>query len=155
VLSHNDLRRVVNLFDWFLANFSPSFDWTTFASTVYVNDKRTRTANKAALAAPVVPGALATGTVFFLADVPKADAQRAPVIPGTTSTLNPHALWVGPFASATLSSKDYRQFHTTELVLASCDPTDVIEFYPKLVAAAKPAEVDLIPLGSLDPKCAL
>jgi hypothetical protein len=155
VLSHNNLCRVMDIFDWFLANVSPSFDWTTFTRTVYVNDKRTRTANKANLAAPVVPSALATGTADFSADVLKEDAQRAPVIPGTTSTLKPHALWVSPFASATHSSKNSRQFHTTELVLASSDPTDVIEFYRRLVAAAKPAEVDLIPLGSFDPKCAL
>jgi hypothetical protein len=154
-LSHNDLRRVMNLFHWFLANVSPSFDWTTFTRTVYCNDKRTLMENKAALAAPAVPGALATGTVDFSVDVLKADAHQAPVIPGTTSTLKPHALWVSPFASVTRSSKNSRQFHTTELVLASSDPTDVIEFYQKLIAAAKPAEVDLIPLGSFDPKCVL
>jgi hypothetical protein len=32
---------------------------------------------------------------------------------------------------------------------------DVIEFYRKLVAASKPAEIDLIPFASFDPACAL
>jgi hypothetical protein len=32
---------------------------------------------------------------------------------------------------------------------------DVLEFYHKLVAAAKPAEIDLVPIGAFDPAYAL
>jgi hypothetical protein len=32
---------------------------------------------------------------------------------------------------------------------------DVLEFYRKLVAAAKPAEIDLVPIGAFDPAYAL
>jgi hypothetical protein len=32
---------------------------------------------------------------------------------------------------------------------------DVIEFYRKLIAASKPAEIDLIPFRLFDPACAL
>jgi hypothetical protein len=40
-------------------------------------------------------------------------------------------------------------------VLAYSLAFDVIEFYRKLVAASKPAEMDLIPFASFDPACAL
>jgi hypothetical protein len=41
------------------------------------------------------------------------------------------------------------------LVLKSSLAIDIIEFYRKLVAASKPAEIDLIPFSSFDPACAL
>jgi hypothetical protein len=41
------------------------------------------------------------------------------------------------------------------LVLKSSLAIDVIEFYRNLVAASKPAEIDLIPFSSFDPACAL
>jgi hypothetical protein len=44
-----------------------------------------------------------------------------------------------------------RQLHSTELVLKSSLAIDIIEFYRKLVAASKPAEIDLIPFSSFNP----
>jgi hypothetical protein len=74
--------------------------------------------------------------------------------PGTAATLKPHKLWTSPFATNTRKGKN-RQLYSTYLVLASSLAFDVIEFYRKLVAASKPAEIDLISFSSFDPACAL
>jgi hypothetical protein len=68
--------------------------------------------------------------------------------------LKPHKLWTSPFAANTRKGNT-RQLHSTYLVFASSLAFDVIEFYRKLVAASKPAEIDLIPFASFDPACAL
>jgi hypothetical protein len=62
---------------------------------------------------------------------------------------------VAPETVTTLKTHNTRQLHSTELVLKSSLTIDVIEFYKKLVAASKPAEIDLIPFSSFDPTCAL
>jgi hypothetical protein len=45
--------------------------------------------------------------------------------------------------------------HTTDIVLALLSPPDVLELYRKLVDAAKPAEIDLVPISDFDPDHAL
>jgi hypothetical protein len=40
--------------------------------------------------------------------------------------------------------------HNTDIVLASSQPLDVLEFYRKLVAATKPGEIDLVPISAFD-----
>jgi hypothetical protein len=100
--------------------------------------------------------ASAVSTIDFSSDVLAADAQRqaTPAVPGRTATLKPHKLWTSPFAVNTRKGNT-RQLHSTYLVLASSLAFDVIEFYRKLVAASKQAEIDLIPFSSFDPACAL
>jgi hypothetical protein len=68
--------------------------------------------------------------------------------------LKPHKLWTSPFAANTRKGNT-RQLHSTDLALAYSLAFDVIEFYRKLVAASKPAEIDPIPFASFDPTCAL
>jgi hypothetical protein len=98
----------------------------------------------------------AVSTIDFSSDVIAADAQRqaTPVVPGPAATLKPHKLWTSPFAANTRKGNT-RQLHSTYLVLASSLAFDVIEFYRKLVAASKPAEINLIPFALFDPACAL
>ena len=48
-----------------------------------------------------------------------------------------------------------QQFDSSKLVLASSSAADIQEFYCKLAAAAKPAEIDLMQLSSFDPECSL
>jgi hypothetical protein len=90
-------------------------------------------------------------------DVLTADAnwQTTPVAPATTVTLKPHLLWKSPFALATRNSFNICQLHNTDIVLASSPPMDVLECYRKLVAADKPAEIDLVPIGAFDPDHAM
>jgi hypothetical protein len=92
----------------------------------------------------------------FSVEVLNTDTKRqaASVAPGTVANLKPHELWKSPFA-ANMRKGHTRQLHSTELVLKSSLAIDVIEFYRKLVAASKPAEIDLIPFRSFDPACAL
>jgi hypothetical protein len=68
--------------------------------------------------------------------------------------LKPYKLWKSPFA-ANARKGHTRQLHSTEVVLKSSLTIDVIEFYRKLVAASKPAKIDLTPFSSFDPACAL
>jgi hypothetical protein len=95
-------------------------------------------------------------TIDFYTDVLAANAKRqaAPAFPGTVATLKPYKLWMSPFAANTRKGNT-RQFHSTDLVLASSLTFDVIEFHTKLVAASKPSEIDLIQFASFDPDCAL
>jgi hypothetical protein len=75
----------------------------------------------------------------------------------TWNDIHPQAPFVVevPFASATHNSSNIRQLHNTDIVLASSSPMDVMEFYRKPIAAAKPAEIDLVPIGAFDPVYAL
>jgi hypothetical protein len=104
------------------------------------------------LAAPSV----AASAFDFSVEVLVTDAKRqaTPVAPRTVANLKPHKLWKSPFAENTRKGHT-RQLHSTELVLKSSLAIDVIEFYRKLAAASKPAEIDLIPFRSFDPACAL
>jgi hypothetical protein len=101
------------------------------------------------------PSVAASAFDFFV-EVLATDAKRqaAPVAPGTVATLKPHKLWKSPFAANTHKGHT-RQLHSTELVLKFSLAIDVIEFYRELVAASKPAEIDLIPFSSFDQPCAL
>jgi hypothetical protein len=78
--------------------------------------------------------------------MPSAKRQARPVTPRTTATLKPHLLWKSPFAALSRNSSNIRQLHNTAIVLASSLTMDVLEFYRKLVATAKPAEIDLVPI---------
>jgi hypothetical protein len=100
--------------------------------------------------------ALCCRQLDFSVEVLATDAKRqaAPVSPGTFATLEPHKIWKSPFAANTRKGHTI-QLHSTELVLKSSLAIDVIEFYRKLDAASKPAEIDLIPFSSFDPACAL
>jgi hypothetical protein len=53
------------------------------------------------------------------------------------------------------NSSSIHQLHNTYIVLASSSFLDVLEFYHKLVAAAKPAEIDLVPIPAFDSDHAL
>jgi hypothetical protein len=102
---------------------------------------------------------VATSALYFSVEVLTTDAKRqaAPVAPGTVATLKPHKLWKFPFVhcAANTGKSHTRQLHSTELVLKSSLAIDVIEFCRKLVAASKPADIDLIPFSSFNPACAL
>jgi hypothetical protein len=99
---------------------------------------------------------VAASAFDFSVEVLATDTKRqaAPVAPGTVATLKPHKVWKSPFAANTRKGHT-RQIHSTELVLNSSLVIDVIEFYRKLVAGSKPAEIDPIPFSSFDPACAL
>jgi hypothetical protein len=101
---------------------------------------------------PLLPPAHSIFSVKVLTTYAKR--QAAPVSPGTVATLKPHKLWKSPFEANTRKGHT-RQLHSTELVLKYSLTIDVIKFYIKLVAASKPAEIDLIPFSSFDPACAL
>jgi hypothetical protein len=162
IVTHHDIRRIMFVFQWFMLNISdPDFQWSNFTRSVYVAHKRaagltrqvsSRMAPGEKFAAPSVSASAFDFSVEVLAT--DAKRQDAPVAPGTVATLKPHKLWKSPFAANTRMGHT-RQLHSTELVLKSSLAIDVIEFYRKLVAASKPAEIDLIPFISFDPACAL
>jgi hypothetical protein len=139
----------------------PDFQWSNFTRSVYVAHKRAAGLAKQ-VSSGMAPGekfdvpSVAASAFDFSVQVLATDAKRqaAPVAPGTVATLKPHKLWKSPFA-ANMRQVHLRQLHSTELVLKSSLAIDVIEFYRKLVAASKPAEIDLIPFSSFDPACAL
>jgi hypothetical protein len=60
-----------------------------------------------------------------------------------------------PFASTTNNSSNIHQLYNTEIVLAPSSPMDLLELYCKLVSTAKPAEIELVPIGDFDPAYAL
>jgi hypothetical protein len=162
IVTHHDIHRIMFVFQWFMLNIAdPDFQWSNFTHSVYVAHKR------AAGLANRVPSGMApcekfaahsvAASVFnFFVEVLATDAKRqaSPVAPGTVATLKPHKLWKSPFAANTRKGHT-RQLHSTELVLKSSLAIDVIEFYRKLVATSKPAEIDLIPFSSFDPACVL
>jgi hypothetical protein len=139
----------------------PDFQWSNFTSSVYVAHKRAAGLAKQ-VSSGMVPGEKSaapsvTASAFdFSVEVLATDAKRqaALVAPGNVATLKIHKLWKSPFAANTHKGHT-RQLHSTELVLKSSLAIDVIEFYIKLVAASKPAEIDLILFSSFDPACAL
>jgi hypothetical protein len=104
------------------------------------------------MAAPNTSTAPISNKIYFLIDVLTADAkwQATQVTPGTTATRKPHLLWKSPFAVSSRNTSNIRQLRNTDIVLASSSPLDVLEFYRKLVAAAKPAEIELIPISAFD-----
>jgi hypothetical protein len=114
-------------------------------------------AAKAPTGAPSTYTALVCSNVDFSTNVLLADVKRqaTPVTPGTAATLKPHLLWKSPFAALNRTSSNIRILHKTDIVLASSQPLDVLEFYRKLVAATKPAEIDLVPILAFDPLYAL
>jgi hypothetical protein len=127
---------------------------------VYIADKRSRAASKSAKTAAdglSTSTATVSSTVYFSIDVLTADAKRqaTPVTPGTMATLKPHLLWKSPFVASSRNSSNIHQLHNTDSVLVSSSPLDVLKFYRKLVSAAKPAEVDLVPILASDPDHAL
>jgi hypothetical protein len=162
IVTSHDIRRLMFVFQWFMLNIAdPDFQWSNFTRSVYVAHKRAAGLAKQEtsgmdpgekLAAPSV----AASAFDFSVEVLATDAKRqaTPVAPGTVATLKPHKLWKSPFAANTRKGHT-RQLHSTELVLKSSLAVDIIEFYRKLVAASKPAEIDLIPFSSFDPAYAL
>jgi hypothetical protein len=160
VVTDIDIHHIMFNFDWFITNIvDPNFAWTDFTRDVYVADKRARAVAKAAQTSTpeVTTTTPVSSTIYFSADVLLTDVKRqaTPPAPGTTDTLKPHKLWKSPFAAASRNSSNVRQLHNMDLILASSKPLDVTEFYRKLVAATKPAEIDLIPIAQFDPECAL
>jgi hypothetical protein len=162
IVTHHDIRRIMFFFQWFMLNIAdPDFQWSNFTRSVYVAHKRAAGLSKQ-VSSGMAPGekfaapSVAASAFNFFVEVLTTDAKRqaAPVAPGTIATLKPHKLWKSPFAANTRKGHT-RQFHSTELVLKSSLAIDVIKFYRKLVAASKPAEIDLIPFSSFDPSCAL
>jgi hypothetical protein len=161
VTSH-EIRRFMLVFQWFMLNFAdPDFQWSNFTRSVYVAHKRAAVLAKQEpfgidpgdkLAAPSV----AASAFDFSVEVLATDAKRkaTPVAHGTVATLKPHTLWKSLFA-ANRRKGHTRQLHSTELVLKSSLTIDIIKFYRKLVAASKPAEIDLIPFSSFDTAYAL
>jgi hypothetical protein len=162
VVTHHDICRLMFVFQWFMLNIAdPDFQWSNFTCSVYVAHKRAAGLAKQ-VSSGMAPGekfsapSVAASAFDFSVEVLATDAKRqaAPVAPGTVATLKPHKLWKSPFAANTCKGHT-RQLHSNELVLKSSLAIDVIEFYRKLVAASKPAEIDLIPFSSFDPACAL
>jgi hypothetical protein len=160
IMSDIDIRRIMFVFDWFMMNIvDPNFVWSNFTRSVYVAEKRARALlnHAPSVSTPVSQStASAVSTIDFSSDVLAADAQRqaTPAVPGAAATLKPHKLWMSPFAANTRKGNT-RQLRSTHLVLASSLAFDVIEFYRKLVAASKTADIDLISFTSFDPACAL
>jgi hypothetical protein len=148
IVLYIDIRCVMFIFDWFLANIvDPFFAWDSFTHLVYVADKRARAvakATKITTAAQNTTTAPAISTINFSTDVLISDANRqaTPVTPRTTATLIPHLSWKSPFAASSRNSYNIHQLHNTEIVLASSEAPDVLEFYRNLVALAKPSEID-------------
>jgi hypothetical protein len=160
-VTHHDIRRIMFVFQWFMLNIAdPDFQWSNFTGSVYVAHKRAAGLAKQ-IPSGTTPGektndpSVAASAFDFSAEVLATDAKRqaAPVSPGTITTLKPHKLWKSPFAMKTRKGNK-RQLHSTELVMKSSLTIDVIEFYRKLVAASKPAGIDLIPFSSFDLACA-
>jgi hypothetical protein len=52
---------------------------------------------------------------------------------------------------STRNSSNVRQLHNTDIVLASSQPLDALEFCRNLVATTKPAEIDLVPISVFYP----
>jgi hypothetical protein len=162
IVTFHDIRRLMFIFQWFMLKIAdPDFQWSNFTRSVYV--AHTRAAGLAnQVFSDMAPGeklaapSVAASAFDFSIEVLATDAKRqaTPVAPGTVATLKPHKLWKSPFAANTCKGHT-RQLHSTELVLKSSLAIDVIGFYRKLVAASKPAEIDLIPFSSFDPACAL
>jgi hypothetical protein len=162
IFTHHDIRRILFVLQWFMLNIAePDFQWSNFTRFVYVAHKRAAGLTKQ-VSSSMAPGekfaapSVAASPFDFSVEVLATDAKRqaAPVAHGTVATLKPHKLWKSPFAANTRKGHT-RQLHSTELVLESSLTIDVIEFYRKLVAALKPAEIDLIPFSSFDRACAL
>jgi hypothetical protein len=131
IVSDIDIRRIMFVFDWFMMNIvDPNFAWSNFTRSVYVADKRARAVlnHAPSFSTPVSQSnASAVITIDFSSDVIAADAQRqaTPAVPGTVATLNPHKLWMSPFAANTRKGNT-RQLHSTYFVLASSLAFDVI-----------------------------
>jgi hypothetical protein len=162
VVTHHDIRRLMFVFQWFMLNIAyPDFQWSNFTRSVYVAHKRATGLAKQ-VSSGMTPGeklaapSVAASALYFSVEVLATDANRqaTQVAPGIVATLKPHKLWKSPFAANTRKGHT-RQLHSTELVLKSSLAIYIIEFYRKLVAASKPAEIDLIPFSSFDPACAL
>jgi hypothetical protein len=162
IVTHNDIRCLMFVFQWFMLNIAdPDFQWSNFTRSVYVAHKRAAGLAKQ-VSSGMAPGekiaaiSVAASAFDFSVEVLAIDAKRqaALVAPGTVATLKPQKLWKSLFAANTRKGHT-RQLHSTGLVLKSSLAIDVIEFYRKLVAASKPAEIDLIPSSSFDPACAL
>jgi hypothetical protein len=162
IVTHHDIRRLMFVFQWFMLNIvDPDLQWSNFTRSIYVAHKRATGIAKQ-VSSGMAPGeklaapSVAASAFDFSVEVLATDAKRqaTPVSPGTVANLKPHKLWKSPFA-ANMRKGHTRQLNSTELFLKSSLTTDVIEFYRKLVAASKPAEIDLIPYSSFDPACAL
>jgi hypothetical protein len=156
IVTDIDARRVMFVFDWFVANIvDPNFAWSNFIHAVYVADEWSRAVAKAAkttTAAPSTSAAHVSSTIDLSTDVLTAYAKRqaTPVTPGTVASLKPHLVWNYPFLASSRNSSNIHQLHNTNIVLASPFPLDVLEVYRKLVAAAKPAIIDLVPTSAFD-----
>jgi hypothetical protein len=162
IVTHHDIRGIMFVFQWFMLNIAdPDFQWSNFTRYVYAAHKQAAGLAKQ-VSSGMAPGEkiaapyVAASAFNFSVEVLVTDAKRqaAPVAPGTVANLKPHKLWESPFSANTRKGHT-RQLHSTELVPKSSLAIDVIEFYRKLVAASKPAEIDLIPLSSFDPARAL
>jgi hypothetical protein len=161
IVTHHYIRCLMFVFQWCMLNIAdPDFQWSNFTRSVYVAHKRAAGLIKQ-VSSGMAPGeilaapSVAASAFDFSIEVLATDAKRqaTPVAPGTVANLKPHKLWKSPFAANTRKGHT-RQIHSTELVLKSYLAIDVIEFYRKVVAASKPAEIDLIPFSSFDPTCA-
>jgi hypothetical protein len=153
IVTEIDIHHVMFVFDWFLAKIvDPNFAWANFTHAMYVADKRSRAVANAAkktVASPSTSIAPVSSTINFSTDVLTADAKRqaTAIIAGTTATLKPPLLWKSPFAASSRNSSNIRQLHSTDIFLASSSSSlHVLELYRKLVDAAKPAEIDLVPI---------
>jgi hypothetical protein len=162
IVTHHDIRRLMFVFQRFMLNIAdPNFQWSNFTHSVYVAHKRAAGLTKQ-VSSGMAPGeklaapSVAASAFDFSVEVLATDAKRqaTPAAPGTVATLKPHNIWKSPFATNTRKGHT-RQLHSTGLVLKTSLTIDVIEFYRKLVAASKHAEIDLIPFSSFDPACAL
>jgi hypothetical protein len=162
IVTNHDIRCLMFVFEWFMLNIAdPDFQWSNFTRSVYVSRKRATGLAKQ-VTSGMAPGeklaapSVAASAFDFSVEVLTTDAKRqaTPVAPGTVATLKPHKLWKSPFAANTRKGHT-RHLYSTELVLKSSLTIDIIEFYRKLVASSKTAEIDLIPFSSFDPACAL
>jgi hypothetical protein len=150
------------VFQWFMLNIAdPDFQWSNCTRSFYMAHKRAAGLAKQVYSG-MAPGeklsapSVAASAFDFSVEVLTIDAKRqaTPVAPGTVANLKSQKLWKSPFAANTRKGHTI-QLHSTELILKSSLTIDVIKFYRNLVAASKPAEINLIPFSSFGPACAL
>jgi hypothetical protein len=80
IVTDIDIRRVMFVFDWFLANIGdPNFAWANFTHAVYIADKPSRAVAKAAKTIDDAPSTSTTpvsSTIDCSTDMLTADAKR-------------------------------------------------------------------------------
>jgi hypothetical protein len=121
----------------------PKFYWMDFTRGVHVADTWAISVAVSKAANTSTPSVTTTtpvgSTIDFFVDILLTNVkhQTTSPTPRTTDTLKSHKLWKLPFAATSLNSYNIRQLHSTDLILASSKPLNVIKFYHKLIFRGK------------------